>query len=169
MLAHVEKLIRAAGFGKTTRERACVYLTEAEAAAISASKQSMEKGDVFLVCDAGGGTTDLNVLKVACTDRQRLELHPLSWTEGQTVGSTVINFKMRAMVRERLALVQNHIEGNLESTVSQMMRDKFERFKCSFGTAGYDVPLLQLPIPGMAPGLEFTQARIEDSKIVITR
>ena len=206
MLAQIEKIIHAAGFGQTERERASVYLTEAEAAAISASKQYLAKGEVFLVCDAGGGTTDLNVLKVECADRHSTMLLPLSWTEGEAVGSTVIDYRVRNNVKHRLARIQEHIEGGLEDVVSRMvsnsvcltssihedpflstfrakdvlvcllmlrllskMRDNFTTFKCSFGSVGYDVPKLSLPIPGMSGGMDFPHAGVEDSRIVITR
>ena len=169
MIARLEKVIRSAGFGQRESERSCVYLTEAEAAAISASKQSMIKGEVFLVCDAGGGTTDLNVLKVECADKNQMELLPLSWTEGESVGSTLIDFHVRRIIRNRLMTIESHIEGDVESVVVRMMRDKFDTFKCSFGSAGMDVPKLFLPIPGMNAGLDFPQAAVEDSKIMITR
>ena len=169
MLAKIEDIIRAAGFGQTENERAGVYLTEAEAAAIYASKQSMVKGEVFLVCDAGGGTTDLNVLKVESAERHRMRLLPLSWTEGEAIGSTVIDWKVRKIVEQRLTPIQSHIDGDLDLVVSKMMRDKFEGLKCSFGTEGMDVPRMFLPIPGMPLGMEFPDLGVEDSKIVITR
>lgn len=53
LLAKIEDTIRAAGFGRRGDDTALVYMTEAEAAAIFASKQSMTKGEVFLVVDAG--------------------------------------------------------------------------------------------------------------------
>ena len=81
MIAEIERVIGGAGFGQTNRERASVYMTEAEAAAVYASKQSMVAGEVFLVCDAGGGTTDLNVLRVESASIGSVELSPLSWTE----------------------------------------------------------------------------------------
>ena len=169
MLAEMEKIIRRAGFGSNQRERASIYLTEAEAAAIYASKQSMERGEVFLVCDAGGGTTDLNVLKVECATKGRMELVPLSWTEGEAVGSTLIDWKIRTMIRTRLEALRHHIHGDLDTVVSRMMQEKFETFKCSFGSVGMDVPKLFMPIPGMNPGMDFPQASVEDSRMVITR
>lgn len=86
MIAQIESIMRDAGFGRRDNERACIYMTEAEAAAIYASQQSMEKGEVFLVCDAGGGTTDLNVLRVENATRGNVELMPLCWTEVSTRG-----------------------------------------------------------------------------------
>ena len=79
MIAETEKLIRASGFGSDGPVHcAQISLTEAEAAAVYASKHQFEvslrssisyrlgfcllryvtqKDDVILVCDAGGGTT----------------------------------------------------------------------------------------------------------------
>lgn len=168
MLVQVEQIIHAAGYGQSERERASIYLTEAEAAAISASKQSMEKDKVVLVCDAGGGTTDLSVLRVNSTERG-YELAPLSWTEGEAVGSTLIDWIIRTRIKKRLQGVQAHIKGDLDTMVSQMMWDKFETFKCSFGSIGIDVPKLFLPIPDLAPGTDIPQAGIEDSTMVVTR
>lgn len=169
MLAEMEKIIRRAGFGSIDSQRASIYLTEAEAAAIYAAKQSMERKEVYLVCDAGGGTTDLNVLKVESAARGRMELVPLSWTEGEAVGSTLIDWKIRTLIKERLAMIRHYLQADLDSVVGKMMQDKFETFKCSFGSLGMDVPKLFLPIPGLSPGMELPQAMIEDSRIVITR
>jgi hypothetical protein len=169
MVAQIEQIIHAAGYGQSERERASIYLTEAEAAAISASKQSMVKDKVFLVCDAGGGTTDLSVLRVDSTAKGRYELMPISWTEGEPIGSTLIDWIIRTRIMKRLQVVQAHIQSDLDATVSQMMSDRFETFKCSFGSVGMDVPKLILPIPGLAPGTDIPQAGIEESKIVVTR
>lgn len=169
MLADLERLIHASGFASREQDTASVYFTEAEAAAIYDSKQSLRKGDVFLVIDAGGGTTDLNVLKVQSATRDQTELVPLSWTEGAVIGSTLIDYKIRVLIKERLGMIQEHISGDIESITSQMMHDRFEIFKCSFGSPGMDVPKLLLPIPGVRSGLDIPHASVEDSKMVITR
>lgn len=169
MLAQIEDIIRLAGFGQSENERASVYLTEAEAAAIYAAKQQMIRGEVFLVCDAGGGTTDLNVLRVDNATRGNFELMPLTWTEGEAVGSTLIDWKIRVLVRERVQAVQGYISGDLDTVVSRMMQEKFDTFKCSFGSTGMDVPKLFMPIPGLQPGMDIPHAGIEDSKVVVTR
>jgi hypothetical protein len=87
MIAETEKLVRDAGFGHDgPNHRAEIGLTEAEAAAVYASKQHFDvssaqpyvhlrrsrlltpsqKDDVILVCDAGGGTT----VSRCCSQRQ---------------------------------------------------------------------------------------------------
>ena len=170
MLAELEKIIKTAGFGSNhLLERSSVYLTEAEAAAIYAAKQSMQKGEVYLVCDAGGGTTDLNVLKVQSTARNQMELVPLSWTEGEAVGSTLIDYKIRLLIRERLSHIKPYLNAEIDQIVARMMQDKFETFKCSFGSPEMDVPRLFLPVPGLEPNMDIRSAMIRDSKMVITR
>jgi hypothetical protein len=169
MLAQIELLLHTAGFGSRPNETMSISLTEAEAAAISAAKGSMRKGDVFLIVDAGGGTTDLNVLRVEATGRAKFELLPLSWTEGSVVGSTIIDYKIRTLIKGRLELVQEHVPGDIEDTARQMMQDSFESFKCSFGSSGMDVPRLNLSIPGMENGLDFPHVSIEGSRMIITR
>lgn len=137
LIAAMEQLIKTAGFGQNAaKEKASIYLTEAEAAAVYAT-QRLEKDEVFLVCDAGGGTTDLTVLKVASIAKGKLELTPLKWTEGIAVGSTLIDYKAQRILFERLKPVQRHIPGDLETVVTKMVDEQFQTFKCSFGVEGF--------------------------------
>lgn len=96
LIKGIEKQIEAAGFGCSPNERAHITLTEAEAAAVYALRSGMTEGETFVVCDAGGGTSDVNVLKVKSA--RLMELEALSYTEGRAVGSTVIDFKVRLLI-----------------------------------------------------------------------
>jgi hypothetical protein len=169
MIAATERLIKDAGFAEKPNHVVRISLTEAEAAAVYASKSSYEKGDVFLVCDAGGGTTDLNVLKLSSAGRGKTELEPLSWVEGQSIGSTLIDFRVAKLISERLETIRHHIQGEPRDVAEKMMRGRFETFKCSFGVEASNVPTLPLPVPGLSPGQDFPQARIADSKMIITK
>ncbi|KAK5679136.1 hypothetical protein LTS10_008795 [Elasticomyces elasticus] len=170
MIADIERLIRAAGYGKDTRQKAAITLTEAEAAAVYVSKQQMQKGDVFLVCDAGGGTTDLNVLKVTSTSRGKTELEPLDCNEGATIGSTLIDHNAEKLVFDRLRRVEAELPTtDLESLARRMIQDRFMSYKCSFGSGLMNVPKLPLPIPDIAPGQDFPIAGIENSSVILTR
>lgn len=122
-----------------------------------------------MICDAGGGTTDVNVLKVESAMKGSFELKPLSWTEGAAIGSTLIDHKIRKLVIDLLNNIQDHLSESPNVLATKMMQDRFETFKCSFGSPGLDVPKLLLPIPGIAAGLNLPHARIEDSKMVLTR
>lgn len=59
MISEIERMIVSAGFGRGTNERIQISLTEAEAAAVYALKSGFIVGETFVVCDAGGGTSDV--------------------------------------------------------------------------------------------------------------
>lgn len=58
MINSIEEIISQAGFGSRPNYHINISLTEAEAAAAYAARQCLEKDDVVIVVDAGGGTTD---------------------------------------------------------------------------------------------------------------
>lgn len=94
MIAAIEKTIKQAGFADRSNSRVKMGLTEAEAAAVFVSKNSHEKDDVIMVCDIGGGTTDVNILKVQDVQSRQRELKQLCCVEGSPVGSGLIDFKV---------------------------------------------------------------------------
>lgn len=61
LTTELERIIKAAGFGRDpSKQMVLLSSTEAEAAAVHASKEGYSKGDVVLVTDIGGGTTDVS-------------------------------------------------------------------------------------------------------------
>jgi hypothetical protein len=169
MIAETEQLIRSAGFGRESLHNVEITLTEAEAAAVYVSKNHYQKGDVFLVCDAGGGTTDVNILKMASASMGHTELEPLLWVEGRPIGSTLIDFKVEKILVDRLESIKYHLEAKPRTIAQKMMRGKFESFKCAYGNEAMNVPVLPLSIPGMRPNMNFPSARIENSRMIITQ
>jgi hypothetical protein len=169
MIAETEKLIKQAGFGERPNQLVKISLTEAEAAAVFASKQSYQSGDVFLVCDGGGGTTDVNILKVRSSTFGQTELEPMSWVEGQAIGSTLIDFKVQKLIMTRLEKIRDHLPREPRVLAEKMIGDRFETFKCSFGHETMNISELLLPIPGMNGGLDFPYASVRDSKMIITK
>lgn len=167
MIGELEGLIRHAGFGERPEQRVTISLTEAEAAAVYASKQQYEPGEVFLVCDAGGGTTDVNVLKVASDTM----LKPLSFVEGSAIGSSLIDYKMEERILERLESIKHSLLDEPTRIAEQMISSggRFETFKCSFGSEALQALELLIPVPGLPPGRDFPQVGIFDSKMVITK
>lgn len=81
-------------------------------------------------------TDQMQVLKVESTESAKLELKPLSWTEGVAVGSTLIDYKARRVLIDRLRPIQDEIPGDLETVISGIVDDQFRTFKCSFGVEG---------------------------------
>lgn len=169
MIDGIEKLLTAAGFGSLKNHSIKITLTEAEAAAVSAAKESgYMTGDVLLVCDAGGGTTDINMLKVEDNSAGRTHLRQLTHVEGKPIGSTEINDHVESEIKALLTRTQSGQSPLILSTMDiKMMRDKIERYKCSFGSKALKALDLHLPIPSIGYGVDLPEANVKDSRIVI--
>ncbi|THX78203.1 hypothetical protein D6D04_05883 [Aureobasidium pullulans] len=168
-IANTEGLLREAGFGSEPGHFAKISLTEAEAAAVYVSKQSYQVGDIFLVCDAGGGTTDINALKVKDNRSFRTELEPLRSVQGEAIGSTLIDYKVESIIAERLGRIAKVLRESPDRVARGMMSDRFTTYKCSFGSKLQDELDLLLPIPGLSPGMNYPAAHIQNSMMTITR
>ncbi|PGH31639.1 hypothetical protein GX50_05581 [[Emmonsia] crescens] len=148
--------------------KATIGLTEAEAAAVYAFKQNYQKDDVILVCDAGGGTTDVNVLKILSSKGEPSRLEPLDHVEGQPIGSVFIDFSVHQLIFQRLSNIRDHLPVPPKEIVWKMMSGRFERFKCSFGTdMSWTIPPLKLDVPGLT-GLNFPEAEVYNGQIAIS-
>ena len=173
MIAEIKQLLRRAGFeNQGSDHRANIGLTEAEAAAVYAAKQQYKRGDVVLICDAGGGTTDINVLKVMSAGAEPISLKPLSWVEGRPLGSNNIDRGFHGLIVNRLRYIQDQLQANPGIVADRMMREngRFERFKCSYGTTYSKImPTLPLRVPGLPEGLDYPEAMIENSSMMFSR
>ena len=165
----LEHLIRNAGFGTDGPSHECrITLTEAEAAAISVASQYLERGDTILVCDAGGGTTDVNILKLVSSRGMPLRLDPLSKVEGRPIGSALIDIRIQQLLERSLFHIAHQLSKSPAEVAEQMMVGRFERFKCNFGAPGTDIPYLLLDVPDLPPHANIPQADIVNSRIAIT-
>ncbi|KAH0844994.1 hypothetical protein Z517_00879 [Fonsecaea pedrosoi CBS 271.37] len=166
MVRDLLEILKLAGFGRDgPYHSSVVTLTEAEAAAVCVAKQMLKRDDVILVCDAGGGTTDVNIMKVKSEMGETLRLEQLLQVEGREVGSALIDIKVQQHLASRLALVPEILHP--PETAERMMLGRFERFKCSFGSPGMTAPKLFLPVVGLPAGLDYPQAGIRDSHMEI--
>ncbi|KAF7506955.1 hypothetical protein GJ744_011086 [Endocarpon pusillum] len=149
--AEFEKLVKEAGFGRdASRERVRIAMTEAEAAAVCAATHHYAVDDVILVCDAGGATSDLNILKVKNAGHTT-ELGALNHAEGINVGSALIDWDLEMLIRERLAAVPA-LGGERERGVmarTMVRGDQFQVAKHAFGSEGAVWPTIPLSIPGL--------------------
>ncbi|KAL4866710.1 hypothetical protein BDV12DRAFT_198929 [Aspergillus spectabilis] len=148
--------------------RAVIGLTEAEAAAVYVSGLHYQKNDVILVCDAGGGTTDVNVLKLASEPGQPTVYDPLGFVEGKPVGSVFIDLGVHQLICTKLEPVRMALPGTTEDIAWQMMTGRFERFKCSFGVEGVDLPALQLPLPKAVSDSHFPEQGIHNGTLFVS-
>lgn len=170
MVADIDSLIKIAGFGSDgPSHSARVTLNEAEAAAIAVARQHLQHEDVLMVCDAGGGTSDVSVLKLRSQAGAATRLDPLLPVEGGWFGSALIDMSAQQLIMSRLENIIQYLQMSPQETAQIMIEGRFERFKCSFGGDGTDIPTLPLMIPGLVPSSNFPELGIVDSCMIITR
>ncbi|KAF2827017.1 hypothetical protein CC86DRAFT_350249 [Ophiobolus disseminans] len=147
-----KRIVKTAGFGSHRNHSLIIGLTEAEAAAVHASIEApgiFRENDILLVCDAGGGTTDLSVLSVTNTANQAINLQQLDVVYGETIGSAAIDYEFEQLVMHRLTLANatNPIAIDPGDAAWEMMKSRdFQAVKCEYG-APDDTPLFSIGIP----------------------
>ncbi|RDL38603.1 uncharacterized protein BP5553_02943 [Venustampulla echinocandica] len=172
------EIIHDSGFGNDVT----MELTEGEAAAVFTAKhhsREFTEGDAFIVCDSGGGTTDMCVLRVKQLSGEAVELENVDEPKG--VYST-LSFQLIELHSYTLAslvlpvgsvnideLFEEKIQGPLaelrrihpelsEHVAHQITRDEFQKTKKSIGT-GLSLPIWKFQVPDPV-----TNERIEVSK-----
>jgi hypothetical protein len=147
-----KRLVKEAGYGTHPNHEVTIGLTEAEAAAVHVSTEApgiFRENDVLLVCDAGGGTTDLSVLKVTGTVNQAIDLQQMDVVFGETIGSAAIDYEFERLVMHRLTLAHstNPLPVDPADAGWEMMKSRdFQAVKCEYG-APDDTPLFSIGIP----------------------
>ncbi|KAL4962439.1 Hsp70 family protein [Aspergillus stella-maris] len=163
----VEELRGAVRFGDP-KHRAVIGLTEAEAAAVYVSELYYQKNDVILVCDAGGGTTDVNVLKLASAPGEPTVYNSLGFVERKPIGSFFIDLAVHQLICAKLEPLQMALPVAIEDIAWQMMTGRFERFKCSFGVQGVEQKTLQLDLPPAVTESYFPESGIYEGQLWIS-
>lgn len=173
ILNEFKAVIRDAGFGSEQTHTAKLELTEAEAVAVYTVKTAQtrfQKGDIFLVCDAGGGTTDLGLVEIAQANPDVPVLKQVAAVQGVGIGSTVIDRAFQALVQRRIDQYPDvgHLLENLAFTLSRSQ--SFRSIKHNFGTAAGDQATFYLPIDVNRdfshPGLGINRGRMAFSKLI---
>ncbi|KAF4215748.1 hypothetical protein CNMCM6805_003332 [Aspergillus fumigatiaffinis] len=149
--------------------RAVIGLTEAEAAAVYACKEHYQMDDIVLVCDAGGGTTDVNILQLKSARGEPTKLDQFGSVEGRPIGSVFIDRGMHSLICERLSKLHNRLDMSPSHTAWRMILGRFQRLKCAFGTsAAANTPSLKLDVPGLKPGPDLPEAEVYDGQMSIS-
>ncbi|KAI8096972.1 uncharacterized protein BX664DRAFT_325306 [Halteromyces radiatus] len=123
-----------------------MLISEPEAAAIYCEKAcdqfSMEDGDEFMICDAGGGTLDLIVFNVKMDAQGNRKFQESAKGMGKSCGSMFVDKKMRKLLKSKLNRVTN---GKIPAQALENMMEHFiERLKPSFD--GTEDQYLELPM-----------------------
>ena len=88
---------------------------------------------------------------------------------GCPVGSTLIDMEFHKLISARLDNIKDQLLEEPEDVAEQILQGKFEGIKCSFGMSGASsMATIPLSVPGLAPGLNFPIANIENSRIKFT-
>ncbi|KAL8837217.1 MAG: hypothetical protein Q9176_005848 [Flavoplaca citrina] len=168
------EIVQRAGFAQCKNHTLSIGLTEAEAAAVHTSLEAsgiFQEKDILLVCDAGGGTTDLSVLEVSNTSTSTLSLKQLDVVFGATIGSAAIDYDFEAFARSRLELANltSPLSMSPEEVAWQMMKSRdFQNTKCEHGGPD-DAPVFSVPIPKLDPTYVNHTIRIEYGEMKFTR
>ncbi|KAL4898880.1 hypothetical protein BDW74DRAFT_126341 [Aspergillus multicolor] len=172
MVEEIRGLIeRAIGSGKSNGKHWTVIgLTEAEAAAVYACRDYYQPNDVVLVCDSGGGTTDVNVLRLSSGRGEPLQLEQLGSVEGRPIGSVFIDRYVHLYIAERLNKLADgdNLTQPPDHVAWAMLTGKWQRLKCAFGTEASQTPHLSLEVPCLKAGVkDLPIAGIYDGKMSI--
>lgn len=171
-----KRLVREAGFGSEKLHSVNIGLTEAEAAAVHVSIEApgiFHENDILLVCDAGGGTTDLSVLRVTGTINQAINLQQLDVVFGETIGSAAIDYEFEQLVTQRLIAAHKTAPLPVDPAEAawEMMKSKdFQAVKCEYG-APDDTPIFSIGIPHVPYSYNnySPEARIRNGEVMFDR
>ena len=163
-------LVKEAGFGTGGSWHTIeAGLTEPEAAAVFTIKESaitFRAGTTILVCDAGGGTTDLTILENVTEEESEPELESLSTVEGRDVGSTNIDVAFERLVEDRLTTVLPALPEN--TAWSMMHSSEFLFYKCTFGQDEGRLFNRSVPVPYLTDGFNHAQANIVNGRMTFS-
>ena len=168
-------VVRQAGFGIDNPERhsAQVDLTEAEAAAVATLKAGLvefNSGSLFLTVDAGGGTTDLALMRVTSTDASYPEMTQVSEVRGVGIGASLIDRAFIALVTRRLESYPDTRDQIPADCALQMSRSfHYRNLKHKFGEKAWMQSSYRIQIDGVSFGYNHAGLGVEGGKMIFSR
>ncbi|EEH45662.2 uncharacterized protein PADG_01812 [Paracoccidioides brasiliensis Pb18] len=197
------RTVTRAGFGGCAAHSVEIKLSEAAAAAVYSAKyfksqrsiqspkgrrelaigneERIRKGDVILICDAGGGTTDVSVLKVLSTQKfeireghteEVLELEQLDFVNGRPIGSVRIDQAFQRLIETRLKCIDYNSENvswSLKYAARDLTKGSFQTIKENFGYQIESVLSKIAPyVPGLPRAYHNPEEGFENGRIILT-
>lgn len=171
------KAIVAAGFtsDNPAKHSAKLELTEAEAAAVYVATNpqvALRNKDIILICDAGGGTTDLGLIEVHDANPKQPLLKQVAAVKGVGVGSTMIDRAFEALVQRKL---NAHPDAMLPKELAHKIARgaSFQSIKHNFGTRAATQEVYKLALDrlglGISPQFEHLGLDITSGKMQFLR
>ncbi|EXA33445.1 hypothetical protein NW761_014236 [Fusarium oxysporum] len=163
-------IIRDAGFGtEGPGHSAQIDLTEAEAAAVDTLKSGVVEfgtGDIFLTVDAGGGTTDLSLVRVTSVENDIVQISQIAEVSGIGTGSTLIDSAFANLVEHRLSSNPGVLDDYPDLPGTLMMSERFTIVKHHFGETSFSSPVYKIPVPGLPYNFSHGGLRIEEGRMI---
>lgn len=89
---------------------------------------------------------------------------------GRPIGSALIDLESHELITTRLEKIQDQLQEEPAEVADQMMRGRWERAKCSYGTSAFSlIPTVPLPVPGLSADCSFPEVNIEGGKMILRR
>ncbi|KAH8880209.1 hypothetical protein GQ53DRAFT_737405 [Thozetella sp. PMI_491] len=167
-------IIRDAGFAADpmSRHSAFIDLTEAESAAIATVKNSavaFRMGDMFLSIDAGGGTTDLALMKLESADQSFPQVSQVTSVRGVGIGATLIDRAFIALVQARLAAVPEVAALFPPDYPATMARSHhFRTVKHKLGEKAYTQQVYKIQMEGVSHEFSHAGIGVENGRMVFS-
>jgi hypothetical protein len=169
--------IIAAGFTSDNplKHSAQLELTEAEAAAVYVATNpqvALKNRDIILICDAGGGTTDLGLIEVHDANPKQPILKQVAAVKGIGIGSTMIDRAFEALIQKKL---DAHPNAYLPRELAHKLArgSSFQSIKHNFGTRAATQEVYKLALDrlglGISPQFEHAGLGIESGKMVFQK
>ncbi|RGP69846.1 hypothetical protein FLONG3_7672 [Fusarium longipes] len=164
--------IHDAGFGtEGLKHSAFVDLTESEAAAVATLKTgavSLQANNIFLTVDAGGGTTDLALMRVDSTDSSCPQLSQIAAVSGLGVGSSLIDRAFARLVSQRMAA---NPDFRLPADFAARMARSpgFKSVKHKFGEKVYMQPVYKIVMEGVGYDVNHEGLGVQGGRMLFTK
>ncbi|KAF4961625.1 hypothetical protein FSARC_10115 [Fusarium sarcochroum] len=164
--------IHDAGFGtEGPKHSALVDLTESEAAAVATLKTgavNLHTNNVFLTVDAGGGTTDLALMRVTSTDSNFPQLSQVAAVSGLGVGSSLIDRSFAKLVSQRMAA---NPDFRLPADFAARMArgPGFKSVKHKFGEKVYMQQVYKIVMEGVGYDVNHEGLGVQEGRMLFTK
>ncbi|KAI1056580.1 hypothetical protein LB507_002025, partial [Fusarium sp. FIESC RH6] len=164
--------IHDAGFGtEGSKHSALVDLTESEAAAVATLKTgavNLQENSIFLTVDAGGGTTDLALMRVASTDSNFPQLSQVAAVSGLGVGSSLIDRAFARLVSQRMAA---NPDFRLPADFAARMARSpgFKSVKHKFGEKVYMQQVYKIVMEGVGYDVDHEGLGVQGGRMLFTK
>ncbi|KAI8676554.1 hypothetical protein LRP88_10436 [Fusarium phalaenopsidis] len=163
--------IHDAGFGtEGPRHSALVDLTESEAAAVATLKTGaidLKTNNIFLTVDAGGGTTDLALMRVTSTDANFPQMSPVAAVSGVGVGSSLIDRAFARLVAQRLA-ANPDFKLPIDFAARMARSPGFKNVKHKFGERVYMQQVYRILMEGVGYDVNHAGLQVENGRMLFS-